>query len=227
MSPRIIFAKAVENWPAKVLSIGMAIILFVFYRMSALETRYFSVPLQVEQLSGMMPSAQYPRMIRVGLRGESNSIYSVLEDEIEAFVDMSGFHSRGTYTAPVQWRKRGMAQGLEALQVTVDPIEISFSLDYRISRFVPVTASFRGQVYSGHSMTSYSLNPNQIIVDGPAGIMAEISELPTNLIDLDGRRGDFSGTVDIVSSNPLIIIQGNSVTDYYCQISRIVPGEVP
>ena len=223
MNIRKLIAKVVENWPVKVLSMGVAIILFVFNRMSTLEERFFSAPLNIELKGTLMPSSSYPRMIRVRLRGEANSIYPILDDDIEVFVNMNEFDAPGTFSVPVQWRKKGTAQGVEPLQITVDPMEISFSLDHKISKFVPITPSLRGQVDSGFTMNSYSLNPNQVIIDGPASLMGGIAELSTELIDLDGRRGNFTGTVQIMNSDPLIVIRGSGTTEFRGVISQIIP----
>jgi len=222
LNARKIFAKAVENWPAKVLSIATAIILFVFHRMSTLEERFFSVPLIVEHRSGLMPSSSYPRMIRVSLHGEANSIFPIQESDIEVYVDLNKFQLPGTYVVPVQWRKTGTAQGVEPLQITVDPMEISLSLDLKISKFVPITANLQGHVEPGFNLTSYSLNPAQIIIDGPAGLMGGISELYTDPIDLDGRRSEFSVTVNILNRDPLIIIRGTGTTDFRGNINQII-----
>lgn len=223
MNYRKLFAKAAENWPIKVVCIGLAIILFVFHRMSSLEVRFFSVPLNIERKGALMPSSSYPRMVRVSLRGEANSIFPIMEDDIEVYVDMDGFDLPGTYTVPVQWRKKGTALGVEPLQVTVDPMEITLSLDQKISKFVPVTANFRGNVEAGYSLTSYSLNPTQVIIDGPADLMGNIFELYTEPIDLDGRRSDFTATVNLLNRDPLIVIRGSGTSEFKGNISRIIP----
>ena len=223
MNGRKIFARAVENWPAKVLCIGLAIILFTYHRLSTLESRFFSVPLNVEHLGTLMPGSSYPRMVRVSLRGEANSIYPILEDDVEVYVDMSPYNSPGTFIVPIQWRKKGTALGVEPLQITVDPMEISISLDLKISKFVPLAAKFQGQVESGYTMTSYSLNPTQIIIDGPAELMSAISELDTEQIDLDGRVSDFTINVNVLNRDPLILIRGNGITEFRGNISRIIP----
>ena len=214
---------AVENWPAKVLSLGLAIILFVFHRMSTLEQRFFSVPLKIECKSALMPASSYPRIIRVSLRGEANSIYPIAEDDIEAYVDMLRYDSPGAYTVPVQWRKKGMAQGVEPLQVSVEPVEITLSLDHKISKFVPLAANFSGQVESGYSMTSYSLSPAQVIIDGPAELMGSIFELYTDSIDLDGRVNNFTVTVNVLNRDPLINIRGSGTAEFNGNISQIIP----
>ena len=223
MNFKLLFDKAVKNWPAKVLSLALAIILFVFHRMVALEERFFSVPLYVENLNTMMPSSSYPRMIRVTLRGESHGIYSIMEDDIEVYVDMEEFSAPGTYRVPVQWRKKGTALGIDPLQINVDPMEIVFILDHRISRIVPIRASFRGQPEPGFIMTNYSLNPNQIIIDGPSVLMGAISELSTELIELDGRQSNFYMTVNIVNNDPLVVIRGRGTTEFYGSINQVIP----
>ena len=106
LNGRKLLARAAENWPAKVLSIALAIILFVFHRMSMLEDRFFSVPLNLEINSNLVPASSYPRMVRVSLRGDANSIYPILEDDIEAYLDLTRYTDRGHYRAPVQVRKK-------------------------------------------------------------------------------------------------------------------------
>ena len=222
MDGRKLIAKAVENWPAKVLSLGLAIVLFIFHRMTTLEDRFFSVPLIIERKGTLMPSSPYPRMIRVGLRGEANSIYPVVEDDIETYIDMEKFDVPGVYTVPVQWRKKGTALGVETLQITVDPMEVTLSLDNKISKVVPLTANLRGQVETGYTLTSYSLNPAQVVIDGPAELVWSISEVFTDAIDLDGRSGDFSVMASILNQDPLMVMRGNGTTEFLGIVSQIV-----
>jgi len=222
VNARKIALKAIENWPAKVLSIGLAIMLFVFHRMSALEERIFSVPLYIERSGPLVPSSPYPRMIRVNLRGEPASIFSIMESDIEVYVNMDRLEQPGVYTVPIQWRKRGVTQG-EPVQITVDPIEITLVLDHRISRAVPVTADLRGQVEAGHAMMYYSLNPAQVVIEGPAGLISGISEIFTEAIDLGGRRNDFAVTAHVLNPDPLMIIRGAGTSEFRGNVIQIIP----
>jgi hypothetical protein len=219
-----LLVKISENWPAKVISLALAIVLFVFHRISTLETRSFFTPLVIEYLDGMMPASPYPHIIRVSIRGEANLIYSIMDGDIETYVDMGRFYAPGTYIVPVQWRRIGTAQGVELLQISVDPPEITFTLDQKISKFVPLSANFRGQVDAGFSLTSFSLNPSYIILDGPTEIMSNISELYTELIDLDGRRSNFSMAVNVLQREPLVIIRGTGITEFSGTINPTIPA---
>jgi hypothetical protein len=222
VSLRKFFARAAENWPAKVLSLTLSIFLLIYHRMSLLETKVFFTPIVVEELNSMMPSSPYPRIIKVSLKGESQNLNSISEEDVEAYVNLKDIKTSGTYKVPVLWRKKGTAQGVEPLQITVDPMEITFSLDYKISKFVPIAVNFSGQVETGYNMNSYSIEPNQIVLEGPATVMGNISELQTELIDLTGRRGDFSVTASILHSDPLVVIRGGGTINFSASVSRII-----
>jgi YbbR domain-containing protein len=219
---RKFFARAVENWPAKVLSLALAIFLLIYHRMSLLETRVFFTPIVIEQLTAMMPSSPYPRIVKVSLKGEGQNLNSILEEDIEAYVNLKDVKTSGTYKVPVLWRKKGTAQGVEPLQISVDPMEITFSLDHKISKFVPIAVNFSGQVESGYNMNSYFIEPNQIEVEGPATLMESLSELQTEIIDLSGRRSDFSVTASILHSDPLIVIRGDGYVNFSASVSQII-----
>jgi YbbR domain-containing protein len=223
LNSRKLLAKAAENWPAKVLSIAFALILFVFHRMSTMESRFFSVPLVVEVNASLIPASSYVRMVRVTLRGDANSIYPILEDEIEVFVDLKKYDTEGSYRAPVQIRKKGTAQGVEALEISVDPMEISLELDRKISKYVPLTANIRGSLAAGYDLISHTLSPTQVVVDGPMNILGGISELYTDFIDLDGKNDDFSVTVNILNRDPLLTIRGSGTTEFRGFVRRLVP----
>ncbi|MDR0623962.1 MAG: hypothetical protein LBG10_05975 [Treponema sp.] len=223
LNSRKLLAKAAENWPAKVLSIALAIVLFAFHRMSTLEDRFFSVPLTVEMNNSLIPASSYNRMIRVSLRGDANSIYPILEDDIEAYIDLKKSESPGWYRVPVQIRKTGTALGVEPLEISVDPMEISLELDRKISKYVPLTANLRGTVLSGYDLISHTLTPAQVVVDGPLTRLGSISELYTDFIDLDGRSENFSVAVNILNRDPLIVIRGSGMTEFHGFIQRLVP----
>jgi YbbR domain-containing protein len=223
LNSRKLLAKVVENWPAKMLSVGLALILFIFHRMSTLEERFFSVPLLVEADTALIPASSYTRIVKVSLRGDANSIYPILEEDIEAFIDLKKYNAEGWYRAPVQVRKKGTALGVEPLEISVDPMEISLQLDRRISKYVPLTANIRGNLESGYDLVSHSLSPTQVVADGPLSMLEDLSELYTDFIDLDGRNEDFTVMVNILNRDPLIVIRGNGITEFRGFIRRSVP----
>lgn len=222
MNSRKLLALAAENWPAKVLSIALALILFVFHRMSVLEDRFFSAPLQIETNGSLVPASSYPRMVRVSLRGEANSIYPILDDDIETYLDMTRYTGEGTYRAPVQVRKKGTALGVDPLEITVDPMEVTLELDQRISKYVPLTPNFQGYPEQGYELVSYSLTPAQVAVEGPRRLMSALSELSTDFIELGGRSDDFVSAVRILNRDPLLIIRGDGMAEFRGFVKKLI-----
>ncbi|GHV13994.1 hypothetical protein FACS189491_09730 [Spirochaetia bacterium] len=213
--PKKLLARTAENWPIKVLSIALAIILFVFHRNSTLESRSFSTPLRIEHSTSLIPASSYTRTIRVSLRGDKNSINSILEDDIEAYIDLQKYETEGLYRIPVQFRKDGTAQEVEPLEITVEPMEISLELDRRLSKLLPLTATFRGSIEEGYDLAFQTLTPNQVTVEGPLRLLTNVTELRTDEIDLSGRNADFSLMVNILNPNPLLVIRGNRMTEFW------------
>jgi YbbR domain-containing protein len=208
------FIRMSENWPAKVISIALALVLFIFYRMSLLEERFFSVPLQVETDQGLVPASSYPRMVRVTLRGDANTIYPILEEDVEAYIDLAKYTETGTYRAAIQVRKKGTALIAEPLEIGVDPLELTLELDRRLSKNVHLTANFQGSLEPGYELSSHTLDPSQVVVDGPAKLLENINELSTDFIERSGRNTDFSATVHILNRDPLLVIRGNGTAEF-------------
>ena len=223
MNSRKLLLGIVENWPAKVLSVAIALILFVFHRMSTMSVRPFSVPLSVETSAALVPTSSYPQSVRIQLRGEDEGIKSIIESDIEAYVDFTRYETDGFYRAPVQIRRKGSALNVEPLEITVNPLEISIQLDHKITKTLPVAADIRGRVAAGFDLVSHTISPQEVVVSGPLGILDGILELKTNTIELDGRRSDFNVEVNIVRIDPLLAIRGNGMAVFQGTIRPSVP----
>jgi YbbR domain-containing protein len=214
LNSKKLIAGIAENWPAKVISIALAIVLFVFHRMSLLEERFFSVPLGVETNNTLVPAGPYPGMIRITLRGDANTIYPIMEDDIQAYIDLDKYTEPGTYRAPVQIHKKGTALRVETLEISVDPLEVSLALDERMSKTAPVKAKFRGALEPGYELSEYTLDPAHVVIEGPAGLLTDVKELSTDFIELSGRSGDFSAAVRLLNQEPLLSIRGSGLIEF-------------
>ena len=222
MNVKKILIKAVENWPAKVLSVALALVLFVFNRMNTLAMRPLSVPLNIETSTGLIPASTYPPNIRVNLRGEDAGIKSILDNDIEAYVDLTRHETEGWYRAPVQVRKKASALNVEPLEITVNPIEISVQLDRRTSKTLPLAAVLRGKTAAGFDLVSHTTVPAEIVVSGPADAMESLTGLQTEPVDLDGRNSDFRVMVNIVRPNEFFVFRDGGMAEFRGQVRQSV-----
>jgi YbbR domain-containing protein len=222
LNSRKLIVKLIENWPVKVLSIVLAFILFIFHRLNTMTTRPLSIPLAIETSSALIPASAYPRTVRVTLRGEDNSIQSIADNDIEAYVDLTRYEAAGLYSAPILIRKKESALGIEPLEIVVYPLKISVQLDRKISKTLPLSAVITGRVADGFNLISHSISPSEIVVTGPLGLLESVAEIKTEPIDLDGRNNDFSMEVHIANLNPLFVLRGSGTAKFTCFINPTV-----
>lgn len=222
MKARSLLDTLVDNWAAKVLSVAAAIVLFMFHRMSALEERYFSVPLAVRTDGDLVPASSYPRAVRITLRGEANSVFALQENDIEAYIDLARYKGEGVYKAPVLVRKKGAASGVDPLEVNVDPLEVAVAVEFKATKTVPVTPSFRGYLESGFELSSYAIEPSSVELSGPASVVQRIADITTDFIELSGRKEDFSARVKLLNRDPLVSLAGEGSVDFRGSIQQSV-----
>ena len=212
--------KILENWPAKIVCFTLALLLFLFYRMSTLEQRYLSVPLQIETNGDLVPASSYPRVVKVGLRGESDNISLVQESDVAVYVDLSQFNKEGSFRVPIQTRLKGSALDIDPLEVTVEPVEIELRLEHRLVKKVPVTAGFKGYPEAGYEFVGYTVNPEAVEVTGPRSAIEKIRDMTSEQIELTARNVSFEGDVDLVNRNPLVSVSSNGKLHYSVTINR-------
>jgi len=217
--------KIIEKWPVKVLSIAAALIISIFYRMNTLETRFFTVPLLIEASETLVPVHSLSSAVRISLRGESDGIQPIMEDDIEAYIDLGRYANEGTYRVPVQIRKKGSALGVAPLEISVLPIDIPLVLEQKIRRSIPIFPSFMGTIAYGYELTNLQVIPESVIAEGPRSAIEDIMEFNTEIIDLERRNENFSVRINIINNNPLIIIHGDKMIEYRGTINRIVREE--
>jgi len=219
-----LFKRIIEKWPVKVLSLAAAVIIAIFYRMSSLETRFFTVPLLIESSDTFLPANSFPRSVKISVRGETEKIQPILAEDIEAYIDLGRYANEGSYRVPVQIRKKGRALGIEPLEVSVIPVDIPLLLEHKMTRNVSVFPVIRGSAAEGYELTGQSLTPASVIVEGPRSLIDSHFKFNTETIDLDGRYEDFFIMVNIKNDNPLLSIHGSNILEFRGSISRIARG---
>jgi hypothetical protein len=194
----------------------------MLYQTSSLEERFFSVPLHVEGAGSMAPASHYPGMVRVTLRGSANSIYPVINSDIEAFIDLSGADEKGIRHFPVQVRKKGTALGVDMLEISVEPMEITIELDAKLSVFVDVAPVTQGQTAAGYELTKTMINPSRVRLEGPEKLVRRYAELSTEAVDLEARSADFTAVTRVVNPDQALTTLGENVVEFHGEVRPIL-----
>lgn len=215
------FEKAIDNWPAKIICFVLALFLFLFYRMSTLEQRFISVPLEIESNGDLVPASSYPKTIKVTLKGETNRIYPINDQDVKTFIDVSRYVKEGEYRVSVQ-AKLTNSTDVSPLEVIVDPSEIVVRLEHKSVKKVPIVPAFKGFPEAGYEFSSYILNPSSVEITGPRSSIEKTSEVMTETIELSGRNSSFGGEVSLITSNSLLTIGGSKKIAFQAYIEQAV-----
>lgn len=209
-----------DDWVAKVLCLVLAIVLYVFYQFSNLRDRPISVPVTLISSENLVPASQYPRTVRLLLRGESDEIYAIHESDLEAIIDLGVHTVPGTWRVPVKILKRGSALMAEPLTISVEPSEISIILETKFTRQLEIIPEFRGLVESGFEMVGYEVVPGTIDAVGPTSVVEGIQQAFTEAIDLTGRDENFAVRVRVLKADSVIHYATSEFVEVKVVISR-------
>jgi len=213
--------RIVRNWPAKILSLAAAFIIFMFHRVAMLEERYFSVPLNIVCDENYIPSGSYPKTVRISLRGRGENIFLIQEGDIEAFVDLTRYQNEGIFRVPVQIRKGGAALYVEPLEVQTEPIEVTIALERRLEKSVEVVPNIKGYPEAGYELVQYTVTPSVVDAVGPEGKLKNLTSVRTEEIDLKDRKEDFVIRIRLDKSDPLIDFPGGDIVEFRGMIREI------
>ena len=204
MKRRRFMEAVLSDWPAKIISLAVAALLFLFYRVNTMDERFFSVPLQVDPPPGLAIGKPYPKSARVTLRGREEAIFSVIEEDIAVYADFGRFQSEGQYRVPIRVARQGSSLNIEPLDIRVEPAEISITLEQRIEKTVPLEPVIRGSPPAGYDLVQYTIVPDSVQISGPRSIVNATEKIELEEVDLEGRTGDFTEQVMIVEENALL-----------------------
>ncbi|MBN1834652.1 MAG: hypothetical protein JW820_02315 [Spirochaetales bacterium] len=193
------------DWPAKIISVSAAILLFLLYRINTMEERVFTTALKADPPPGLAIAEPYPRSARITLRGREENIFSVLEEDLEVAADFQAVDQEGQYRVPIRVLRKGTSVNIEPLEVRVEPAEISVTLEEQIERTVEVEPRVTGIPAAGFELVQSSVTPATIRVSGPRSIVADLASVQTETIDVTGRAEDFTIEVGVLRENPLVL----------------------
>lgn len=206
--------KLLNNWPAKVLCFVGAVVLFFFHKIDNLEETYFSVPLEVILPEGFIPASEYSHRVKINLKGQGDTVYSILEEDIRAYVDLSNRTQDGRYKASVEIEKKGTALGVDPLEVRVEPSQITLKLEKEYRKSIEVFPSISGYPAQGFKLDHYYMSPSSVDVVGPMSMVNSLRAITTEEVDISGREEDFTQRVRLVKDNDFLEYPGGNVVEF-------------
>ncbi|MBW8874848.1 MAG: YbbR-like domain-containing protein [Acidobacteria bacterium] len=204
-------SETARTWGLRLLALGIAV--GIWFNAS-LQDRLVSSERLVEasvsynRPRGFMIINPVPS-VNVRLRGSKKAIRKLQPFTVDVTVELSR-RQEGMATIELGPENVTAPDGLDV--VSIEPPTIQVELEPEITQRLPVVAKLTGEPAAGATVQEPEIFPNQVLVSGPASMIAHAGHLSTSPISLDGRAITFEVTVSVASPNPLIqIVQPTQV----------------
>ncbi|MCL2294337.1 MAG: CdaR family protein [Spirochaetes bacterium] len=221
MKIREIGEAIINNWPAKILSIAAAVLLFYFYKLNTTEVHFMTVPLEVTLNRNFVAASIYPTEVRVSLRGSSETLSLIHERDIAAYVDFSARNIRGEFREPVRIRRSGNALYTDPLEIRVRPSDIRLNIEEKFVKNVPILPIVRGLPAENYEIISSTISSNNITVSGPLSVVERIASVRTEDINIENRRESFTTSVKLERVSEFITFLEGDEVQFFGRIERI------
>ncbi len=130
--------------------------------------------------------------VDVVCRGSQSDIRYLNRDQFRVEIDLRGRSVAGTREIRMNPSSIKVPGGSRA--ISIDPPEITLTLDREGEQMVAVHAEIAGNPPDGYEVAEVVCTPAEVKLQGPQGRLAGMTEVKTSQIDLEGRLKSFSLT---------------------------------
>ena len=212
--------RLIANWPAKILALAVALLLFVIHRVNNLQERVLEVPIELILPSGLLVSAPFQNQVNLTLKGDRGEAISVLTPaDFTARADLSLYGEEGEYAVEVQVSQQEAALNSNAYVDRIDPSEIRVKLDHAAVKEVPIVVEMKGVPKIGYYLATYSLSPERVQIKGPASRVTTLLEVSTESVDLTGKAESFAMRIELTLQSEYLDFAEVKSTEF-CGIIR-------
>lgn len=191
----------IENKWLKLLSIFLAVLLFIFSRQPSTDVRINGVPVEFHGVPpGMEIVTDDSPQVTVRLTGPRNVVTSLTSNQIWVVAKLTN-KEPGARIAHLQPSNVRRPDHVEVIQIT--PPSLRLHLERTASRSVIVDAKMDQRLMAGLEIYNIHIDPPVVDIEGPESEVEKIDRLYTETVNLAGRSATFETLVDVVTSEKI------------------------
>ncbi len=193
---KVLRGRLADNLGIKVLSLGLAVALWVVVVGEQKAEVVLNVPLDLGQIPRNLMIVNDPvEFVALKVRGPRSLVQALAPNEVTM---------RGTFARAIKEGENILNFGAEQFQVprgvealSVSPTRVRLLLEAVDERRLEVIPKFRGEPARGHALGEVRVTPKEVRVVGPQGELKRLSHAFTQPIDIKGQDRDFRVTAAI------------------------------
>jgi YbbR domain-containing protein len=197
-------------WPfghlgLKVLSFGLALLLWMVIAGNETVERGLRVPLELQQFPGGLElQGEAPALVDVRVRGSSDALSRIAAGDIVAVLDLGGARPgrRLFQLTPDQVRT---PFGVEVVQIT--PATLVLGFEPSAIKRIPIVPAHEGEPAPGYVVGALSVDPPMVEITGPESAVKQATEAVTDPVAIAGATADVSENVTIGLIDPVLRVK--------------------
>jgi len=202
--------RALRHVGLKVVSIGLAALLWLIVSGEQIVERSLRVPLEFTNLPARLEVVgDTPDVVEVRVRGSSGALSRISTGEVVAVMDLRTARP-GQRLFHLASRDVRVPFGIDVVQVA--PSSVSIRFEPSVTKRVPIAPVVEGEPAPGFVVGTIAAEPSTVEVVGPAGALKVLTEAITEPVVVTGASGPITETVTVGSPDPSIRLQSLQTT---------------
>lgn len=191
-----------QNWGLKLLSLALAVLLWLFVVGQKSSEMTISIPLELTGVpDDLVILNRVPETVRARLSGPRTLLSSITPQQLSVILSLEGAQP-GTATFENLASRIHLPKRIEVTYLS--PSVVSLELDPKGVKRVPVKPRLRGDPVSGLKVVGVRVDPAEVEVEGAASVLKNIGEIPTEVVDVSGLEGSVSRPVELALPHPTL-----------------------
>jgi YbbR domain-containing protein len=194
--------RLLANWPWKLLSLALAALLWIAVSGEDLIVKDYPVPIHLQLLDDRILATPPPTNAIVRLSGPESMIRELDPLDLALRLDLRDvpFGERDVHLSEVHLT--GVPSRAEVM--FIEPSRVRVVVDRRKRRELPVVAAIVGEPPAGFAFYQAIVEPETVVVDGPATEVDAMSHVRTDPVYVDRRTRAFVERVGAVPERPTV-----------------------
>lgn len=217
----------IRRFGPHLLAILVAAVIWMFASESRREDvldRTLTVPVAVLGVpANTVLSGSPDESIKITVRGPDSLVRNLDAETLgAATINLSGARP-GTLNVPIPPSSINTPRNVEV--IAIEPPTLRIQLEPLQRKYVAIRPYLVGSPQPGFIVENIESRPDNALIVGPASLVEEVSEIPTERVILTGRTATFRETVGVISDYPLVRVVQPATVDVTVTINPSATAE--